>query len=142
MERPLQTKELAMLLNVPQRQVVEWAVAGLLPSLNEGVGRGNSRLYSPDAVDRGRLLSHLNKAGIRTRDLRKLVPIIEAALKEKFTLTVPHPVTVGNRLYTLCRLPMQGPVLIEGVPPGQTVIPLLALNNITPEERRRAADEK
>ena len=70
------------------------------------------------------------------------MPLIEAALAKEIVLSVPHPIQVGRRLYTLCQMPMQGPVLVEGVPPGQTVIPLIALDNITPEELKRAADRK
>lgn len=142
METPLQTKQLAARLNVSSRQVVEWAVADLLPSLNPGVGKGNSRLYPPEVIERGRLLCRLSAAKIKRRDIRKLVPIIEEALAKDVVLSVPHPIQVGKRLYTLCQMPRQGLVLVEGVPPGQTVIPLIALNDITPEERQRAADSK
>lgn len=142
METPLQTKQIAARLNVSPRKIVEWAVAGLLPSLNEEIGRGSSRLYSPHALERGRLLCRLTAAKIKTRDIRKLIPVIEEALAQEIVLSVPHPMQVGKRLYTLCQIPMQGPALVEGVPPGQTVIPLLALDDITSEERERAADSK
>lgn len=142
MENPLQTKQLAALLSVPSRQVVEWAVAGLLPSINEEIGTGNSRLYSPEVIERGRLLCRLSAAKIKTRDIRKLIPVIEEALAGEVVLSVPYPIQVGKRLYTLCQIPLQGPVLVEGVPPGQTVISLLALDSMTPEERKRAASNK
>jgi DNA-binding transcriptional MerR regulator len=142
METPLQTKQLAARLNIPSRKVVEWAVAGLLPCLSEEVGRGSSRLYLPESVERGRLLCRLNAAGIGTRDIRKLVPIIENALANDIVLSVPHPIQVGKHLFTLCQLPLKGPVLVEGVPPGQTVIPLLALDELSPEGRQYAAENK
>jgi DNA-binding transcriptional MerR regulator len=142
METPLQTKQLAACLNISSRKVVEWAVAGLLPSLSEDVGRGSSRLYAPESVERGRLLCRLNAAGIGTRDIRKLVPIIEKALASDIVLSIPHPVKVGRHLFTLCHLPLKGPVLIEGIPPGQTVIPLLALDELSPEGRQYAAEQK
>lgn len=142
METPLLTKQMAARLNVPPEQVVRWAVAGLLPSLNEQAGRGSSRLYLPEAVERGCLLCRLSTAGIRLRDIRKLVPIIEKALADQMVLSVPHPIQVGKRLYTLCQMPIKGPVLVEGVPPGQIVIPLLALDDLSPEEQKRAADNK
>jgi len=84
----------------------------------------------------------LSTAGIRLRDIRKLVPIIEKALADQMVLSVPHPIQVGKRLYTLCQMPIKGPVLVEGVPPGQIVIPLLALDDLSPEEQKRAADNK
>ena len=139
---PLQTKELAALLHIEARQIVEWAENDLLQTLNNGVGRGSSRLYAPEAVERGRLLCRLSNAGIKTRDIRKLVPIIENALGSEIILSVPHPIQVGKHLFTLCCLPRQGPVLIEGIPPGQTVIPLLALSEIVPEARQQAAELK
>lgn len=142
MENPLQTKQMASRLGVTPRQVVEWAVAGLLPSLEVGVGRGSSRLYSPDVLERGRLLCRLSAAKIKTRDIRKLVPVIEEALAAEIVLSVPHPMQVGGRLYTLCQIPMQGPALVEGVPPGQTVIPLLALDSMTSDERKLMAGDK
>lgn len=142
MEIPLQTKQIAALLNISPNQVVKWAVAGLLPALEEKVGRGSSRLYSPEVLERGQLLCRLHKARIKMQDMRKLIPIIEEALAKKIVLSVPHPIKVGKRLYTLCQMPLQGPVLVEGVPPGQTVIPLLVLDSITPAERIQAASSK
>ena len=142
MENPLQTKQLAAQLNVTSRQIVEWAVAGLLPSITAPVGKGNSRLYSPDVLERGRLLCRLKSANIKTQDIRKLIPAIEEALANELVLSVPHPVQVGRRLYTLCRIPMKGPVLVEGVPPGQIVIPLIALDEMTSEELDRAVATK
>lgn len=141
-ETPLQTKELATVLITDSRQIVEWAEAGLLPSLSESVGRGSSRLYARDAVERGRLLCRLKAAKISTRDMRKLVPIIESALENETVLSVPHPIQVGKHLFTLCRLPLQGPVLIEGVPPGQTVISLIALTELSLEARQQAGQDK
>lgn len=139
---PLQTKELAKVLQIESRQVVEWAEANLLPSMNGDVGRGSSRLYAPEALERGRLLCRLKSAGISTRDIRKLVPIIENALTNEIVLSVPHPVQVGKHLFTLCYLPLQGPVLIEGVPPGQTVIPLIVLGELSSEGQLRLGKDK
>jgi DNA-binding transcriptional MerR regulator len=142
MGNPLQTKQLAARLNVAPSQIVKWAVAGLLPAIEESIGSGNSRLYSPEIIERGRLLCRLTEAGIRMRDIRKLIPIIESALAEDIVLSVPYPVKVGERLYTLCQIPMQGPALVEGIPPGQTVIPLLVLEGMTQAERIQAAADK
>lgn len=93
-------REVIRLTGVPYSTLNLWAKNGLIvPSIADGSGSGNERIYGINDLVALRVAFELRKAGVTTRSLQKVVNFVRKNGNESKSLAHARLIVVGNDVF-------------------------------------------
>src|SRR5579884_2826184 len=90
-------REVIRLTGVPYSTLNLWAKKGLIvPSISDGSGSGNERIYDFSDLIALRVAFELRKAGVSTRSLQKIIDFVRKSGQEPKSLAQARLVVIGS----------------------------------------------
>ena len=115
---------MAKIARIPLRTVQYWTKSGLItPSVREGSGRGNHRVYSLVDVIQAKVIRKLRKQGVSLQKLRKISDYLRGVEELENPFTGAHFITDGENVFKV----VEEDKVIE-VLTGQMTLPGFVVN--------------